>query len=184
MRAYKGFNKYLECTMGKGVFKYEPGIWYREDKARCANTGFHATYNPLDVLEYYNQKDSRYFIVELRGNIDEDAINSRISAPEICLVKEITKQQLIIAGIQFMINNPKLPWSGMVTKDYGRANGDGYVIVRGEEPRAEGEKGDTLYMLKEDAAGFEAAAYVVGVDVPEHTICTVKGEIVDAKERP
>lgn len=25
MRAYKGFHKDLNCTMGKGVFYYEPG---------------------------------------------------------------------------------------------------------------------------------------------------------------
>lgn len=39
MRAYKGFHKDLNCTMGKGVFYYEPGKWYREQEARCADTG-------------------------------------------------------------------------------------------------------------------------------------------------
>ena len=55
MLAYKGFNKNLTCTMGKGTFQYEPGIWYSEENARCASTGFHATDNPLDVLSYYNE---------------------------------------------------------------------------------------------------------------------------------
>lgn len=48
--AYKGFNKDLTCTMGNGTFQYKPGVWYKEEKAHCARTGFHATDNPLDVL--------------------------------------------------------------------------------------------------------------------------------------
>ena len=34
MRAYKGFHKDLNCTMGKGVFYYEPGKWYRGEGLR------------------------------------------------------------------------------------------------------------------------------------------------------
>ena len=49
MIAYKGFNKDLTCTKGKGVFQYEPGKKYVEEKAKCARTGFHAATNPLDV---------------------------------------------------------------------------------------------------------------------------------------
>ena len=41
MRAYKGFNKDLVCTMGKGQYQYEVGKTYKEDVAKCANTGFH-----------------------------------------------------------------------------------------------------------------------------------------------
>ena len=52
MIAYKGFNKDLTCTKGKGVFQYEPGKKYVEEKAKCARTGFHAATNPLDVLSY------------------------------------------------------------------------------------------------------------------------------------
>ena len=53
--AYKGFNKDLTCTMGNGTFQYKPGVWYKEEKAHCARTGFHATDNPLDVLGYYRE---------------------------------------------------------------------------------------------------------------------------------
>ena len=76
MRAYKGFHKDLNCTMGKGVFYYEPGKWYSEQEARCADTGFHATDNPLEVLRWYSGEDDRYFAVELLGNIDEDGYGS------------------------------------------------------------------------------------------------------------
>lgn len=176
--AFKGFKHDLTCTMGKGVFQYEPGVWYKEDEAECAHTGFHATYNPLDVLEYYNREDDRYFVVELRGNIDEDAVNSRISAPEICLRKEITKEQLIVAGIKFMIKNPKLPWSNVVKEDKGTAWND-YVIVRGENPIARGDEGSMLFLVKESAAGFEVGIYEVGQDVKPNTYITVEGEVQD-----
>lgn len=178
MLGYKGFHKDLTCTMGCGTFKYEPGVWYKEDEAKCAHTGFHATYNPLDVLKYYDNKEDRYFVVELEGNIDEDAVNSRISAPEICLRKEITKEQLIAAGIVFMMKNPKLPWSNIVNKDKGVAR-NGYVIVRGENPKACGNIGSILYLVKESAAGFVVAIYEVGKDVEPDTWCTVEGEVQD-----
>ena len=35
--AYKMFNKDLTCTLGRGTFQYQPGVWYEElDKeANC-----------------------------------------------------------------------------------------------------------------------------------------------------
>lgn len=47
MIAYKGFNKDLTCTMGKGRFQYEVGKSYKEDSAKCASTGFHCTEEPI-----------------------------------------------------------------------------------------------------------------------------------------
>lgn len=154
MIAYKGFNKNLTCTMGKGIFQYKPGIWYTEENARCARTGFHATDNPLDVLSYYGKKDDRYFIVELGGNIDEDGVNSRISAPRIKLVRELTKAELYQEGVVWMSEHPKAPLAGVVKKDRGDAEGDGAVIVRGKNPKAKGMIGDRLYMVKEDKEGM------------------------------
>ena len=37
MRAYKGFNKDLVCTMGKGQYQYEVWKTYKEDVAKCLN---------------------------------------------------------------------------------------------------------------------------------------------------
>ena len=175
--AYKGFRKDLTCTMGRGTFQYAPGVWYEEKTAKCANSGFHATYNPLDVLEYYSRSNDRYFVVELDGNIDEDAVHSRISAPRIRLVREITIQQLLAAGVLFMSKNPKLPWSDVVKKDKGNAEQDGYVIVRGKDPIASGKAGDLLFLFKDDTN--EIAIYEVGVDVAAGVMCDVKGEIHD-----
>ena len=58
MIAYKGFNKDLTCTMGKGRFQYEVGKSYKEDSAKCASTGFHCTEEPIEVLSWYGN-DSR-----------------------------------------------------------------------------------------------------------------------------
>lgn len=154
MLAYKGFNKNLTCTMGRGTFQYEQGIWYTEENAKCASTGFHATDNPLDVLSYYNKDDDRYFIVALGGNIDEDGVHSRISAPRIKLVKEITKEELYHEGVIWMSEHPKAPLAGEVKKDSGDAEGAGVVIVRGKKPKAKGMVGDRLYMVKEDKEGM------------------------------
>lgn len=154
MLAYKGFNKNLTCTMGKGTFQYEPGIWYSEENARCASTGFHATDNPLDVLSYYNKDDDRYFIVALGGNIDEDGVNSRISAPRIKLVRELTKAELYHEGVIWMSEHPKAPLASAVKMDRGDAEGAGVVIVRGKKPKAKGKIGDRLYMVKEDKEGM------------------------------
>lgn len=185
MFAYKGFNKNLECTMGKGVFKYEVGKWYKEDSAHCCKDGFHATDNPLDVLAYYNNPDSRYFIVELAGNVDEDAVNSRISAPEIRLVKEITRAELYGKGVIWMINHPHAPNANVVKKDKSDCNGNGYIIVRGMNPVAKGKRDDTLFLLREDTDGniIEASCFVVGTDVPINVFVNVKGDRVYEKVR-
>ena len=64
MRAYKGFHKDLNCTMGKGVFYYEPGKWYSEQEARCADTGFHyadfahygAAWGGMERAKFYSRQ--------------------------------------------------------------------------------------------------------------------------------
>ena len=72
--AYKAFNADLTCTMGKGVFQYEPGKWYEEPEANCVKNGFHCAANPLDTLDYYYNWDSnQYWLVEVEGDMDEDA---------------------------------------------------------------------------------------------------------------
>lgn len=186
MIAYKGFNKNLTCTMGKGVFQYEKGIWYKEENAKCANTGFHATDNPLDVLSYYNKVDDRYFIVKLRGNIDEDGHNSRISAPEIMLLKELTKDELYHEGVVWMSVHQKADWAAVVKEEYGDARGTGNVVVRGKKPKAKGEVGDCLYIVKDDREGniVEIGSFRVdGENILPGVYYNVRGGVVVDKKR-
>lgn len=186
MLAYKGFHKDLNCTMGKGNFRYEPGKWYQEEDAKCANTGFHATDNPLDVLSYYDGESDRYFIVNLRGNVDEDGVHSRIAAPEIMLVKELSRDELYRQGVIWISKHQKAPWAAAVKKESGDAQGNGNVVVRGRNPKAKGETGDNLYIIREDKAGniVEIGAFKVdGVTIMPGTYYNAKGDAVIDKKR-
>lgn len=186
MIAFKGFNKNLTCTMGRGVFQYEQGVWYTEEQAHCARNGFHATDNPLDVLAYYNKEDDRYFIVEVRGNIDEDGVNSRISAPEIKLMKELTKDELYEQGVIWMSQHSKAPWARVVMKETGDAKESENIIVRGKNPKAKGKHGSNLYIVKEDKNGeiIEIGAFRVdGKTYVANTYYNVKGVAVRDQKR-
>ncbi len=186
MLAYKGFHKNLNCTMGKGDFHFVPGKWYSEENAKCANTGFHATDNPLDVLSYYSGQDDRYFIVNLRGNVDEDGVNSRIAAPEIMLVKELTKDELYRQGVIWISKHQKAPWAAVVEEETGDAQGEGNVVVRGKKPKAKGKTGDNLYIIREDKAGniVEIGAFKVdGVNILPGIYYNAEGGAVIDKKR-
>lgn len=150
MLAYKGFNSNLTCTMGKGTFQYEQGVKYTEENAHCGADGFHATDDPLGVLSYYNKSDDRYFLVELGGNIDEDGVNSRISAPEITLMRELSKTEMYMRGLIWMSRHPKAKIASVVREETGDAAGSGYVIVRGKHPKARGSRNDIRTICSED----------------------------------
>ena len=62
VKMYKGFDKDLKCR----GFQYAIGEEYREEKAYLCTTGFHACENPLDVFNYYaNKNGNRFCEVEL-----------------------------------------------------------------------------------------------------------------------
>lgn len=50
MKAYKGFDKNMQCH----GFQFEEGKTYHEDEAELCKRGFHACENPLDVFGYYS----------------------------------------------------------------------------------------------------------------------------------
>lgn len=148
MIAYKGFNKDLVCTMGKGEFQYEVGKTYREEEAKCANTGFHCVEEPIEVLTWYSSGDSRYCIVEISGDIHEDG-NNKISCTEMTIVREVTLQQLGALECRWIQKKPERKYSRHVKKDSGCARENNIVIVRGKNPKAKGKIGSTIFLLKE-----------------------------------
>ena len=91
--------------------------------------------------------------MELGGNIDEDGVNSRISAPEITLMRELSKTEMYTRGLIWMSRHPKAKIASVVREEAGDAAGSGHVIVRGKHPKARGKKGDLLYIAKENRAG-------------------------------
>lgn len=186
MKAYKGFRNNLTCTMGHGTYKFEIGKWHMEKKAQCCSTGFHCTDNPLDVLNYYNREDDRYFIVEAAGDIHEDDVNSRIACTKLRLVKEISLPQLIIAGLVYMQEHPKRKASSVVCKESGWTS-KGYVIVRGKHPKAAGPVGSILFLAKEDEDGNieEIGVYEVdGENIKADKYYNARGVRVYEKKRP
>lgn len=154
MIAYKGFNKDLTCTMGKGIFHYEVGKTYKESEAKCANTGFHCVEEPIEVLSWYNAKDSRYCIVEAAGDVNEDG-SDKISCTEMTILKEISLQQLGALECKWIAEHPERRNSSLVKKDEGTADERKIVIVRGKNPKAAGQLGSTIYLLKGNKKSIE-----------------------------
>lgn len=162
MIAYKGFNKDLVCTRGKGSYQYEVGKTYKENTAKCASTGFHCVEEPIEVLTWYRGKDARYCVVNAGGDVHEDG-DDRISCTEMKILKEITLQQLGALECRWIQEHPERKYSSHVVKNSGTAEKDGIVIVRGKNPKAAGALGATIFLLKEGKAGVitEAGAYEI-----------------------
>ena len=96
--AYKGFNSDLTC---KG-FQYKIGEKYSYDeKIILCEKGFHACEEPLDVLNYYSESDSRYCTVEQSGEIIrcEHNNNKQVSS-KIKIIKEIGLDGLVKAEVE------------------------------------------------------------------------------------
>lgn len=148
MIAYKGFEPGLVCR----GYQFQMGLNVT-DKANCAENGFHCAEDPLDCLSYYgNVNHSEYYIVNAGGDIDEDAVDSKISCTELTVLKKLTKKELFLHGLAFMADHPKREWNSHVQKDRAEACG-GYAAVHGADPIAKGcRKGDVLAFAKEEPA--------------------------------
>ena len=149
MIAYKGFNKNLQCTLGKGTFQYEIGKTYTEEKARCASTGFHCVEEPIEVLDWYRGKEDRYCIVEAKGDVHEDGAE-RISCSEMKIVKEISLQQLGALECAWIQEHPERKHSTWIQRNRGTASENDIVIVRGKHPKAAGGMGATIFLIQEE----------------------------------
>ena len=102
--AYKGFDKDLKCR----CFQYEVGKTYKhEGEVKCCNSGFHACENPLDVLKFYNDFDSRYCKVEQSGAFSKN--EDKTASSEIKIVFEIGFVGMFNAGVEWIkkITNPQ-----------------------------------------------------------------------------
>lgn len=148
MIAYKGFNKDLVCVRGKGTYQYEVGKTYKEDSAQCASTGFHCVEEPIEVLSWYAEATARYCIVEAAGDVHEDG-RDKISCTEMKLLKEITLQQLGALECKWLQDHPEREYSNHIKQNSGEAVGKGIVIVRGKNPKAAGDEGSTIFLLRE-----------------------------------
>ena len=133
--AYKGFDKDIKCR----GFQYEVGKEYEQEDASVCNYGFHACENPLDVLDYYNDINNKYCIVESSGKIDKDEDEKKFASSKIKIVAEIGFVGLFKAGIEWLkevtsperIKDTKETSSGDYAKigssgDYAKIGSSGY----------------------------------------------------------
>ena len=104
VKAYKGFNKHMQCTLNGKIFQYEIGKEYKEDKADLCHCGFHACENPLDVLSYYNNIDDKFCEVELDKIDPNRNKDSKICGKKIKTGIEIGFLGLFKAGIEWIKN--------------------------------------------------------------------------------
>lgn len=188
MIAYKAFNSSLQGTLGKGIFQFEHGKTYEENECKCAHNGFHCAENPLCVLSYYSRQDSRFFIVNAEGDINQDGCGSRIACTKLTLVKEISRIQLATLACMYIQKYPERdPESKYVVKERGKCweAGD-FIIVRGKSPAAAGIKGSYLFLLKEKTGSKEIAeifpVFIDGEEYKENVWYGIRGEKICEKK--
>ena len=103
MKAYKGFNKDLQCTPGGSVFQYELGKSYEKPKAELCKHGFHACEAPLNVWDYYPPIDgNRFCEVELDGVSDERGDDTKVTAKKITIGAELGIPGLVKAHVEYV----------------------------------------------------------------------------------
>jgi len=124
MKAYKGFNKNLQCR----GFQYELGKEYEhEGEVKACEGGFHSCENPLDVFGYYGPADSRYCEVEADGDISTDSQDSKVASRKIRIGLEIGIKGIIEAGVKFVLD--RVDWNNKKEsndEDYSAATNTGY----------------------------------------------------------
>jgi len=106
VKAYKGFNKDLQCTPAGKTFQYELGKEFvHEGEVETCEGGFHSCENPMDVFSYYGPKDSRYCEVEADGDISkESGGDSKIASRRIKIGLEIGIKGIVEAGVKFIFS--------------------------------------------------------------------------------
>ena len=185
MKAYKGFNADLTCTRGKGSFQYEIGKTYIENEAKCAHNGFHCVEEPIEVLRWYSGSDARYCLVEASGDVNEDG-NDKISCTKMTIFKELTLEQLATLECLWMKEHPEREYSRQVYRNKGYAyESDRIVIVRGRSPKAAGDIGTTIFLVKGTAKGVSSIGIykIDGKDYKPGIYYRVDGRVADENKR-
>src|SRR5574337_121742 len=103
--AYKGFDANLVCNpTGEKPFQYAIGETYHHngEVVRCAEGGFHACENPIEVFGYYAPAGSRYCLVEASGAVDRDSDDTKIACGSITIKAELKLPELIIRAIDWV----------------------------------------------------------------------------------
>lgn len=151
--AYKAFDKDLKCR----GYQFKLNEWNTEEYAQCVESGLHCATNPLDCLTYYsNFETSRLFIVACAGDIHEDGSDSKVSCTKMKLLKELNLIEFVAVSMQYILDHPKLKMNNKVYTDFnnGQIN-NGFVIVRGKNPKAKAPVGSVVGLIQENENNIE-----------------------------
>ena len=198
MKAYKGFDKNLQC---RGL-QYEIGGTQEVDKVKLCNQGLHACEAPLDVFSYYAPGEgSRYCEVEMDGVSDERGDDSKRVAKKLTVGAEIGIPGLVKAHVEYVKAHTTAGNYGAATAGaYGAATAgargaatakgsvsvgkNGCGLVRGNDVKIKGGLGAVLVICEENADNWdikEWKAFVVdGTDIRADTwYKLVDGKLVE-----
>ena len=192
MKAYKGFDKNLQC---RGL-QYEIGGTQEVDKVKLCNQGLHACEAPLDVFSYYAPGEgSRYCEVEMEGVSDERGGDSKRVAKKLTVGAEIGIPGLVKAHVEYVKAHTTMEHTDQkaaTAGTYGAATAKGSVsvgkngcgLVRGNDVKIKGGLGAVLVICEENADNCdikEWKAFVVdGTDIRADTwYKLVDGKLVE-----
>lgn len=193
MRTYKGFTEDLKATYGNGIFQYEPGKTYREEKSKTRSTGFHAAEYLTDCMMWYGLNDkSRFFLCESGGSIDEEDGCSMVVSTELTLIKELDLLDIAGHTMMYMVEHPQRKWISMVggvmiTSDAAHTGaGRLLAIARGERPIVYGIEGTAVGWILESERNIIAAKVGIvgqaGIEPGVKYTITADRELVEVQD--
>lgn len=193
MRTYKGFTEDLKATYGNGIFQYEPGKTYREEKSKTRSTGFHAAEYLPDCMMWYGLNDkSRFFLCESGGSIDEEDGCSMVVSTELTLIKELDLLDIAGHTMMYMVEHPQRKWISMVggvmiTNDAAYTKtGTLLAIARGERPIVYGAEGTAVGWILESEGNIIAAKVGIvgqaGIEPGVKYTITANRELVEVQD--
>ena len=143
IKAYKGFNKNLQCQPDddKPPFQYEVGKEYEESEAELCSCGFHACEFPLDVFGYYPPADSRYCEVELDATKEKEG-DSKRTGKKIKIGAEIGLDGIIKAGVKFILEKAESCEKGTGYRSAATNTGDQSAATNTGDQSAATNTGD------------------------------------------
>ena len=98
--AYKAFAPGLVC---RGVAFKGIGEVNVTEAANCVKNGWHCAEDPADCLRYYPDfKTSVYTIVNVGGDVDEDAVDSKISCTELTILRVLEPADYLLHILLYM----------------------------------------------------------------------------------
>jgi len=125
IKGYKGFDKNLQCR----DFQYKIGKTYKyKNEISLCKAGFYFYKNPIDVFNYYPPiEGNRYCKVTGQGKYKKNKNDSKIIIKKIKIEKELTLQELIKEGIEYISKKVKIKKrNSVISGNYSNSATSGY----------------------------------------------------------